>query len=129
MKYGFESFESEPEINRYVIGTKCSPTLAVKGFGAVADAVDSCSTCADSASFALNNVGDVISNNCCDVSNWITGGGAGGGWDMINVSDTLSNRLNDLEARFDKYLKSFDKPVRNLRSQLKILTGEWKNEN
>lgn len=128
MKYGFESFDIEPEINRYAIGTKCSPTLAVKGFGAVADVVDSCSTCADSASFALNSVGDVISNNCCAV-NWTSGGGAGGGWDMINVSDTLSNRLNDLEARFDKYLKSFDKPIRNLRSQLKILTGEWKNEN
>ena len=125
MKYGFESFESEPEINRYAIGTKCSPTLAVKGFGAIADVVDSCSTCANLASSALNSVSDVISSNCCTVSDWVN---VDSNNSLINISDSLSNRLSDLEARFDKYLKSFDKPVRNLRSQLKILTGEWKNE-
>lgn len=126
MKYGFESFESEPEINRYAIGTNCSPTIAVKGFGAVADAVDSCSACANSASFALNSVSDTISSNCCAVSNWVAMDDSNS---LINISDSLSDRLSDLEAKFDKYLKSFDKPVRNLRSQLKILTGEWKNEN
>lgn len=125
MKYGFESFESEPEINKYAIGTNCSPTIAVKGFGAVADVLESCSAYADSTSSALNSISNAISSNDCCTFNWASD--VGGSLSMINMSDSLSDRLSNLEAKFDKYFKSFNGPVRNLRSQLKTLTGEWKN--
>lgn len=129
MKYGFESFENEPEINKYAIGTNCSPTIAVKGFGAVADVLESCSvsSSANLASSALNNISNAISSNDCCTFNWVSDTCADGGLSMINMSDSLSNRLSDLETKFDKYIKGFDKPFRNLRSQLKTLTGEWKN--
>lgn len=116
MKYGFESFESEPEVCYTVNSCKV-------------DALGSISASAELASSALNSISNAISSNDCCTFNWVSDTCADGGLSMINMSDSLSNRLSDLEAKFDKYIKSFDKPFRNLRSQLKTLTGEWKNEN